>query len=365
MNIAIKRLESIGHRLTPRRRVLRVSIGITAVLTLLMAQFPTFKVQAGTLTTPRIYLTRQQANISTGIGMDVFFTTATAVSGGAGTNKVVIVFPNDATNNTKWCRTVGTGDLTVTGVANPVGATESATVLPGTLTGACTQSPDTITISGVNDLSISTKYGVRIAQNSSTVLGTAASATDSIQTTVKTNNGSSDVDTQTIALSVITADQVSVTATVNPTLTVLLSGTSAALSALSLTQINQASITSTVTTNAPNGYVSMVKYNNTLTNLTSDTISDTNGTIAAGESEFGASTSASSQTISTWNPTSCANTASTSTATALTTSYQSFASATAAVSSQTTTLCFLAGMSTSTKPGSYTSTATLVTTAKF
>lgn len=355
-----------SRTIRPSKKFIARLITATAIMVVIFGQFPSFRAQAGTLTTPRIYLTRQQANITTGIGMDIFFTTATAVSGGAGNNKVIIVFPSDSNDNTKWCRTVGTGDLTITGIANPVGATESATALPGTLTGACTQTPDTFTISGANNLSATTKYGVRIAQLSSTVVGTATSATNDIQVTVKTNDGSSDIDTQIIALSLIAADQVSVTATVNPTLTVTLSATTAALGTLDTAHVNQAGITNTVTTNAPNGYVSMVKYGATLTDATSDTIADVGGsTLAIGTAGFGASSSQSGNTIAQWNPTSCATTTSTSNTTALTTSFQSFASASSAVSAQGATLCFLAGISTSTKPGSYSSTTTLVTTAKF
>lgn len=324
--------------------------------------------RAATLTTPRDYLNRQQADIATGIQHEVFFTTTTAVSGGAGVNKIILQFPD--ADDTKWCRTVGTGDLTVTGIANPTGATESATVLPGSLTGACTQgagasSYDKITVSGVNNLSASTKYGVRIAQNTSTILGTAASTGNDIQITVTTNNGTSDVDSATVATSLITSDQLSVSATVSPTLTVSLSGTTLALGTLSSSNVNQAGITSTVTTNAGNGYVSMVKYNNTLT-AGSFTIPDTTGgTIVAGTSEYGASSSDSGNTIGIWNPTACTTTATTSNATALTTAFQSYAANTVAVSSEGTTLCALASVSGTQGAGVYSSTLTVMTTALF
>ena len=152
------------------------------------------------------------------------------------------------------------------------------------------------------------------------------------------------------------------------TLTVALSGTSASLGALDATHVNQAGITSTVSTSGPNGYASLVKYNNTLTDATNDTIADTSGpTIAIGQEKFGVSTSETSpvQTITGWSPASCATTTTPSNATALTTSFQGFASSNVNVSSQATTLCFLAGSTATTKPGSYTSTATIVTTSRF
>lgn len=349
-----------------RASLLRV-FAVVLIGSVVLFSLPLPRVQAGTLTTPRDYLSTQKANTSTGVQHEVFFTAANAVNGGAGVNKVILQFPD--ADDTKWCRTVGTGDLTVTGIANPTGGSETATSLPGTLTGACTQgsgasSYDKITVSGVNNLS-ATKYGVRIAQNTSTVLGTAASAGNDIQVTVTTNNGTSDVDSGTLATSLISDDQIAVSATVTPTLTVSLSGNTAALGTLSTSNVNQAGITSTVTTNAASGYASVVKYGATLTSG-SDTVADTSGgTIVAGTEEFGASSSQSGNTIAQWSPTSCATTATTSNATALSTSYQSFASASAPVSSQAATLCFLASIAVTTEPGSYTSTATLVTTAKF
>lgn len=321
--------------------------------------------EAAQLTNARDYLNRQQASVTTGIQHEVFLKPATSVSGGAGTNKVILVFPDG--DDGLWCRTAGT--LTVTPITNPTGATEtSGTLLPGTPTGACTQgsggsSFDTFTISAVDNMSAGTNYGVRFVGNTA-VLGTAAAAND-IKVIVKTNNGTSDIDTQTIALSLIASDQVSVTATIDPTLTVVLNTTTAALGTLSTSQVSQAAVTSTVTTNAAAGYVSLVKYSGTMTNGV-QTLADTaGGTIVAGTSEFGVSTSASSQTISTWSPTACATTGTTSTASALTTTFQSFGSSASAVSADVTTLCFLASTTALQAPGSYTATATMVTTAKF
>lgn len=313
---------------------------------------------AGTLTTPRDYLNRQKAAQTTGIQHEIFFTTANAVSGGAGANKVTVTFP-DSDN---WCSSGAS--VTVTGITNPTGATESASALPGTLTGACAVGAnDTITVTGVDDLSATTKYGFRVTGSGAT-LGSPA-AGNNIKVTITTNNGSTDIDSATYALSFITDDQVVVTATVDPTLTVTLSGNTAALGTLSTSNVNQAGITSTVSTNAKTGYISLVKYDVTLTSG-SNTIPDTaGGTIVAGTSEYGVSTSDSGVDITTWSPTACSTTATTSNATALTTTFQSFASNTAAVSSEGTTLCFLASTTALQAPGTYQSTATLVTTAKF
>lgn len=356
-------------------RLFRGFLTIAALVGIAVVTFPVPHVSAvGVAGTPRDYLSRQQADISSAIQHEVFFTTATAVSGGVGANKVILVFPDG--DDGKWCRTAGT-DLVATGIANPTGGgtTEGATVLPGSLSGtACTQgsgssSYDTITVNGVNNLSATTKYGVRIAQAGSPVglLGTAAAAANSIQITFKTNNGSADVDSATFAVSLVTSDQVAVSGTVNPTLTVSLDTNTAALGTLAAATVSQAGIVSTVTTNAGNGYISMVKYNNTLTSTVGGyTIPDTSGgTIVAGTSEFGASSSQTGNTIAVWNPTACSSTGSTSNATALTAALQDFAVKATAASAEATTLCLLASVVGTQQSGTYQSTLTVVTTARF
>ena len=345
-------------------------VALVAILSLFVLYPWSKPAQAlGTMTTLRVYLNRQQKQVTTGVEFDLFFKPATNVSGGTGTNKVIFSFPNDANDNTYWCRTAGT-DLVITGEANPTGSSaESATSLPGgTLTGVCAQStPDTFTISGVDNLTAGTKYGVKITQKVSSpvaIIGTANTSQTNLIVTVKTNNGSADVDSGTLAIATIDADQVSVTASVAPTLTVTLSGTSAALGSLDTGHVNQAGVSTTITTNASGGYLSLVKYDHTLTSG-SDTIADVSGTIAIGQAKFGASSSQSGNTIAQWNPTACTTTTSTSNATALTTAFQSYATSATPKSAEATTLCFLAGIAGTTPAGNYASTATIVTTGRF
>lgn len=337
-------------------------ISLVSIIALLLSHQ---SVSGAQLTTARDYLNRQQGSVTSGVQHEVFLTPTTAVSGGVGANKVILVFPD--ADDTLWCRTAGS--LTVTAITNPTGATEtSGTLLPGSLTGACTQgsggsSYDTFTISGVNNLSAGTNYGVRFVGNTA-ALGTAAAAND-IKVTVKTNNGTSDIDSHIISLSLVSSDQITVTANIDQTLSVALSANSASLGTLSATQVNQAGITSTVSTSAANGYVSLVSYDHTLTSG-SNTVDDTaGGTIVAGTEEYGASSSQSGNTIGQWSPTACSTTASTSNATALSTTLQQFASSGSAATNDVTTLCFLASITPTTAAGSYTSTATLVTTSRF
>ena len=149
-------------------------------------------------------------------------------------------------------------------------------------------------------------------------------------------------------------------------LTVSLSLNSINLGTLSSTQVNQDGITLTVSTDATNGYSSQVLYDNTLTSAGTDTITDTaGGTIVAGTEEFGASSEKSGFNIGVWSPTACADTGSTSNATALSTSLQTFAGAVSAVTNDTTVLCFLASITGTTEAGAYTNVITIVTTGLF
>lgn len=367
------------HRFTltsHQRSILQRSIAALSILSLMYFWFPPRMADAtGTTTTNRIFLNRQQQGLTSGEQFQIFFTTQNGVSGGAGINKVKIQFPNDGADTGKWCATAGTGDLVVTGITDPTGATETATVVAGaSMTAACTTTGgDLITISGLNNLNPTTKYGVQVAQKASspsTLLGTGTNTSPTVTTfTITTNNGTSDVDSGSGYTTLISNDQLAVTATINPVITVTLSGNSAGLGTLDTGHVNQAGITSTVVTNAPTGYVSLVNYGATLTSG-SFTIQDApSTTLAIGAEGYGVSTSQSSQTITQWNPTSCATTTSTSNILKLQTAFQKFASssspANGSATGDQTTLCFMAGISTSTKPGSYTSTSTLVTTARF
>jgi hypothetical protein len=147
------------------------------------------------------------------------------------------------------------------------------------------------------------------------------------------------------------------------TLTVSLSGSSINLAALSASVVTQGGISSTVTTNAPSGYVSVVKYDQTLT-AGSQTIPNAGGSLTNGTAGFGASTSKSGQTIA-QTTTSCSTGAGTFNASSLSTTFQSFASSATPATGDSTTLCMLAGISGTTAPGSYQSTITIVTTPRF
>lgn len=338
----------------------------SAVFTLLMLAsmlvFPLQYVRAATLTTPRDYLNRVKENLTSGVTHQVFFTTAGAVNGGAGNNKVILVFPDG--DDGKWCATAGS-DLTVTAITDPTGGSESATLLPGTLAGACTQgagasSYDTFNITGVNNLSASTKYGVQIADGSTGKLGTPANTTTGL-ITIKTNNGSTDIDTADAAVDIIAGDQVAVTATVPPSISFTVSSTTINLGTLSTGSVSYSSHTIRTVTNATNGYVSYVYDDGNLRNGGNDINDVADGAVSVASEEYGIATSDASQTIT--QDSDCASAP--YSASGITTSQQSIAGATSGPVDETSTICYAASISATTVAGSYAHTVTFVTTGLF
>jgi hypothetical protein len=150
------------------------------------------------------------------------------------------------------------------------------------------------------------------------------------------------------------------------TLSTNLSANTVNLENLLAAAVNQVGIDLEVTTSAPSGYISLVKDNGDMSNGI-DSLTDAGGSITNGSPEagaYGVSTSKSSQTIATTTNI-CGNAAGTFNASSLTTNFQQFASSATNISSDSTKLCFLATASALTPPGTYQSTVTIVTTARF
>jgi len=341
-------------------KVQRLSYLLFLAIFAVMIVFPAQLAGAATLTTPRDYLKRVDPSLTTGEQHEVFFTTATAVSGGAGNNEVILVFPD--ADDGLWCATAG-ADLTVTGITDPTGGSESATVLPGTLVGTCTQgsggsSYDTITITGVNDLTISTKYGVRIADGSTAKLGTPTAGTTGL-ITVKTNNGSADVDSADTAVDIVADDEIAVTATVPPSITFTISSNSIGLGTLSTGSVSTDSHTIRTETNATAGYVTLVYDNGNLTDGSNDIDDVGDGAVTAGSEEYGIATSDNGRTIS--EDDGCDGDPSS----ALTTTQQDIAGASSGPVDETITVCYAASIASTTIAGAYTQTVYFVTAGLF
>ncbi|PIY96728.1 MAG: hypothetical protein COY66_03230 [Candidatus Kerfeldbacteria bacterium CG_4_10_14_0_8_um_filter_42_10] len=344
---------------TIKSNILRKLAGIAALLVIvLVGEKMAF---AGTLTTARDYLNRLKENLTSGVQHEVFFTTAAAVSGGSGNNKVILKFPDG--DDGKWCATAGS-DLTVTGIANPTGATENATVLPGSLTGTCTKgsgasSYDTITVSGVNNLSSGIKYGVRIAGGSTAKLGTPANTTTGI-ITIYTNNGTANIDSASTEVDIVSDDQMVISASVPASIGFSISANNLSLT-LSIGAVSTASHTIQVQSNGDSGYTTMVYSNGNLKSGNDDINNVTDGAVTAGSEEYGVATSDAGQDIS--RDTNCSG--SPYTASASSTTPQSIAGAASGPVNETATICYAASINTNTIAGNYTQTITFVTVGLF
>lgn len=343
------------------KRIAKLSAFLT-ILALIGLMFPWDMVSAGQLTEARDYLGRMSANLTSGESHEIYIKPATNVSGGPDANSLIIVFPD--ADDGLWCRTPGS-DLSV----STSGLIESgATALPSTsgLSASCTQgsgasSYDTITISNVDNLTAGTLYGVKISDGTTAKLGTPGAGNDKI-ITIKTNDGTSDVDTKDIAVAIISNDQIGVSATVNPSLSFSISSDSLDLGTLtSSTVANAGPSTLTVSSNATSGVVIDVKdANNGLSNGSHTIPATGSGGITAGTEGYGVyGTNASGLTIDEgFDDDNNADVA-------ISTSYQTFASSTGPVSSATVDLKVKAAISGSTPAGSYSDTITVIATGKF
>jgi hypothetical protein len=338
------------------------------------------KVEAATLSTARDYLSTLQENQTTGVTHEINFTTATNISGGAGLNKIILVFPDADDGN--WCSTAGT-DLTVTTTS----LKDSATVLPGTsktarcVKGSGLSNYDTLTIEGVDNLTAGTLYGVRVADGSTGKLGTPDNTTTGI-ITVKANNGSSDVDTGYIAVDILSTNQITISGQVNPTLSFSITDTAIGFGTVTSAAIKHATADEqgaasepasgnptqlSVSTNADDGAV--IEIRDTNSNSTSGMYSAGTGTtltsvastgVGAGTEEFGVyGKNASSLTIAEgFDNDSNADSA-------ITTTFQTLASSTAPVSSATVDVAALAAVAATTPAGTFADTLYVVATGKF
>jgi len=343
------------------KRIIKAYTLIT-ILALVGLMIPWQGVEAGQLTEARDYLGTMTHNLSSGETHEIYFKPTTNVSGGSGVNKVILVFPDD--DDGTWCANAGS-DLTV----STSGLRETgATVLPGSsLSASCIQgsgasSYDTITISGVDDLTAGTLYGVKISDGSTAKLGTPASGSDKI-ITIKTNDGSSDVDSRDIAVAILDTDQIGVSAIVNPTLSFSISPTSLDLGTLTPDTVSTAGpSTLTVSTNAKNGAVIDVKDSNAGLSNGSHTIQaapSSEVTNSGNIEKYGVYGSSSTFTIDEGFDDDSASDV------AISTSYQTFATVDSSVSSATVSLYAKVVIKGSTPAGSYSDTLTVIATGKF
>ena len=319
-------------------------------------------VYAGTLTNPlKDRMNRLKQNLTTGIKHTVVFKTELAVTGGVGVNKVIMVFP-DADDAT-WCATAGTDLVTAD-------CTEGgATALPGTQTARCVQGAgasnyDTIYVEAVDNLAAATTYCFDVTDGTAGKLGTPAATTTGV-ITVKTNNGTSDVDTGKLAVDIVTDEQVVVSATVEPSITLTLSTNSINLGTLSTSSVSSQTMTVQTVVNGVGGYSTTLLENNNLWIDASNDINDVavTGTIDAGTEEYGMSTNDS--TDGPFDILYDADCAAVFNADPITSTAQTLAGDPTGPTDETATLCFAASRSSTTTAGSYSHTLTFISTGTF
>lgn len=191
------------------------------------------KVSAGTLTSTYVRLNR----LSTGASgpFRLVFTTASA-----GATSVSVNF------SANWTSNSGTVNATQSVSSASCAADTGATALPGSITAAGASS--TVTISSVTALSASTAYCVDLTSSTAVTNPTAGNYT----LTVTAGSDSTTVVEDIVGSN---ADQIAVTATVNPSFTFSLSSNSASLGALSASSPTASSaINASVSTNAATGW---------------------------------------------------------------------------------------------------------------
>lgn len=349
------------------------------ILLVLAMIFPATTARAATLAVARDYLNRNTENLTSGVTHEIVFTPATNVSGGSGVNKVVLVFPD--TDDGKWCATAGSGD----GVVTTTTLHDSATALPGSSkTVACVQgsgssSYDTITISGVDNLTAGTIYGVRIADGSTEKFGTPANTSTGI-ITVKTNNNTIDVDTRNIVVDIIVNDTISITGKVDATMTFAISDNAIGFGSITAAAVryatadeqgsssvpsNGAPTTVSVSTNAQAGLVVEIRDTNATSGLYSTNAaktlpSTTSSTVTLGNEQFGIyGKNATGVTLDTkFNHDSSGDGP-------ITNAFQTIASASAPLASGSFDIAAIAAVAGNTPAGDYADTLVVVATGKF
>lgn len=195
-------------------KVIYIALIPLIILTLLFS--PTFKSEAATLNAAYVVLSRIKAGLTSTANLEMYiaFETSGAVDSGS---TLTLEFPDD--DDTDWCDTAG-NDLTVAGVTSTPGDSSGAytidAALPGSLSASCSQgsgssSVDTITITGLTALSTPNTYGVKLSNGSTAKLGTSTAGSKIVTLTI---DDGTDPETMSFGLSIVSDDQVDISATV-------------------------------------------------------------------------------------------------------------------------------------------------------
>ncbi|MCX6746224.1 MAG: hypothetical protein NTX00_04400 [Candidatus Parcubacteria bacterium] len=172
--------------------------------------------------------------------------------------------------------------------------------------------------------------------------------------------------------------EVNITAEVEPSLTLTLTSTACDLGSFDSVNLKTCSYGAEVSTNGSAGYIALIKSDGNLRNATNSIANVSGGSVEAATESYGLATTKSSQTISQINDadsdtfytqadcTALKNQASTAmTASALTTSDQTFASSSGPVASDTAYLCHAVAITGTTPAGVYAQLVTITVIGNF
>jgi len=343
---------------------------LLAAVMIILAAFPIFTTSslAGNLTSMSDTMTRLKVSIASNHTLSFTFT--------AGTNLIesetlTITFPAAFDTSLIDC---GDVDITDDGADEDVQENAGGCTANATEWGA-SMAADVLTLTApstaatyINGSSVVT---VEIGTNA-----TADEAGDE-QITNPGSSGSNKIDiggtfgdTGSLAVPIMTEDQVTVSATVDPTVTSALSASTCALGTLSATAINFCSYTNTVSTNASSGYVSTIIEDGNLRDGAND-INDETGDadVDQGTEEYGASSNDTVGTQDIVNSTGCDDDGIVEAATSITGTAKVYADSgdgdAGPVSGAVTTICHSASILGSTPAGAYSHIVTHITTATF
>ena len=342
-----------------------ILVRIVLIFSLLFVFIP--DVQAASLATLSDTMTR--IRVSAASNHTLVFTTPTGVAAG---QTVIVTFPDGTANGFVGASGIDYTDVDVLDDGTDLTlAALAATTTWGAAFSGTNLNVFTLT-SGTGTIAATSIITIRIGTNAAT--GT----TGDKQITNPNTSGTKTIaitgsftDTGNIAVPIATADQVVVSATVDPSITFTLSSTTAALGPMTTSAIaSAASITLTMGTNAGSGYaVTILDEGNgavgglyksaaptkNITSATATLVGGTEGYGVQGTTGTGSPTIASPYNASGNGVGQLQRTAQT---------LVSYSSPTG-VTNQTATIAFKAAISASTPAGSYSDTATLIMTGNF
>lgn len=231
---------------------------LIAALLIFVSILPIMIGRANAATLSNTYLRLNRMTPSTATSFRLVFTNITA-----GTNSVQVDFNGTDAGVARWGDASKAGAVAASGsqvasIATCPGET-GATGIPGTLTPSVTGV--VLTVSTSSTMSASTAYCVDLTFTSAV---TTPNTAGEYHPTVTTRTSGTPTDSTSIALRIISNDQVSMTGTVPPTFNfVINSTTDNFLSNLSTSSVVfTGGVNITLTTNAPNGWIVWAKSNN-------------------------------------------------------------------------------------------------------